>query len=174
MENREALANLMNAVLITRTRDEWIAAFDAAGVPAGPVHSLAEALTHPQTLDYAWRVALGWEMVYRLPGAFPTNPFPHDVNGSLWTLPIELRLYRADQCCTVVATVLSRTFVPFTGWGSVPDGDYKLRFVPTGPGGFRGEWYGTDHPADFQSAATIHLDQNLSLAQELIAARRRR
>ena len=50
MENREALADLMNAVLITRTRDEWIAAFDAAGVPAGPVHSLAEALTHPQTL----------------------------------------------------------------------------------------------------------------------------
>jgi crotonobetainyl-CoA:carnitine CoA-transferase CaiB-like acyl-CoA transferase len=50
MENREALERLMNAVLITRTRDEWIAAFDAAGVPAGPVHSLAEALTHPQTL----------------------------------------------------------------------------------------------------------------------------
>jgi peptidoglycan/LPS O-acetylase OafA/YrhL len=38
-------------------------------------------------------VSLGWEMVYRLPGAFPKNPFPHDVNGSLWTLPIELRLY---------------------------------------------------------------------------------
>ena len=50
MENREALEALMNAVLITRTRDEWIAAFDAAGVPAGPVHSLGEALTHPQTL----------------------------------------------------------------------------------------------------------------------------
>jgi crotonobetainyl-CoA:carnitine CoA-transferase CaiB-like acyl-CoA transferase len=50
MENREALEALMNAVLITRTRDYWIAAFDAAGVPVGPVHSLAEALTHPQTL----------------------------------------------------------------------------------------------------------------------------
>ncbi len=50
-------------------------------------------LTDPATLDYAWRVALGWEMVYRLPGAFATNPFPHEVNGSLWTLPIELRLY---------------------------------------------------------------------------------
>jgi crotonobetainyl-CoA:carnitine CoA-transferase CaiB-like acyl-CoA transferase len=50
MENREALEAMMNAVLVTRTRDEWIAAFDAAGVPAGPVHSLAEALTHPQTL----------------------------------------------------------------------------------------------------------------------------
>jgi peptidoglycan/LPS O-acetylase OafA/YrhL len=50
-------------------------------------------LSDAQTLDYAWRVSLGWEMVYRLPGAFPANPFPHDVNGSLWTLPIELRLY---------------------------------------------------------------------------------
>jgi crotonobetainyl-CoA:carnitine CoA-transferase CaiB-like acyl-CoA transferase len=50
MENREVLETLMNAVLITRTREEWIAAFDAAGVPAGPVHSLGEALSHPQTL----------------------------------------------------------------------------------------------------------------------------
>ena len=53
----------------------------------------AQFLSDPQTIDYAWRVALGFDMVYRLPGAFPTNPFPHDVNGSLWTLPIELRLY---------------------------------------------------------------------------------
>ena len=29
----------------------------------------------------------------RLPGAFADNPFPHGVNGSLWTLPIEVRLY---------------------------------------------------------------------------------
>lgn len=57
--------------------------------------SWAEFLSAPQTLDYAWRVALGWEMVYRLPGAFVANPFPHEVNGSLWTLPIELRLYAA-------------------------------------------------------------------------------
>ena len=34
----------------TRTKAEWIAAFDAAGVPVGPVHSLGEALAHPQTL----------------------------------------------------------------------------------------------------------------------------
>ena len=40
----------MNGVLRTRTRAEWIGAFDAAGVPAGPVHSIGEALTHPQTL----------------------------------------------------------------------------------------------------------------------------
>jgi len=65
-------------------------------------------LLHPQTLDYAWRVALGWEMVYRLPGAFPTNPFPHDVNGSLWTLPIELRLYVALLIAGVAGLLAQR------------------------------------------------------------------
>jgi len=40
----------MNAVLATRTKAEWIDAFDAAGVPVGPVHSIGEALTHPQTI----------------------------------------------------------------------------------------------------------------------------
>jgi crotonobetainyl-CoA:carnitine CoA-transferase CaiB-like acyl-CoA transferase len=40
----------MNAVLRTRTRAEWQAAFDTAGVPAGPVHTVGEALSHPQTL----------------------------------------------------------------------------------------------------------------------------
>jgi crotonobetainyl-CoA:carnitine CoA-transferase CaiB-like acyl-CoA transferase len=50
MENLDALVALMDAVLVTRSKAEWLATFDAAGVPAGPVHSLGEALTHPQTL----------------------------------------------------------------------------------------------------------------------------
>ena len=49
-QNLAALVELMNAVLGTRSRAQWLAAFDAAGVPAGPVHSIGEALTHPQTL----------------------------------------------------------------------------------------------------------------------------
>jgi crotonobetainyl-CoA:carnitine CoA-transferase CaiB-like acyl-CoA transferase len=50
MANRETLASTMNAVLAMRTKDEWIVAFDAAGVPVGPVHTIGEALGHPQTL----------------------------------------------------------------------------------------------------------------------------
>ncbi len=50
MANLEALAQTMNGVLATRTKAEWIAAFDAAGVPVGPVHSIGEAMTHPQML----------------------------------------------------------------------------------------------------------------------------
>jgi len=50
MANLAALTHEMNAVLAARTRDEWIAAFDAAGVPVGRVQSIGEALTHPHTL----------------------------------------------------------------------------------------------------------------------------
>jgi len=50
LANVATLAGLMSEVLVTRRRDDWIAAFDAAGVPAGPVHTIEEALTHPQTL----------------------------------------------------------------------------------------------------------------------------
>jgi len=49
MQHRDALVEAMNDVLRTRTRAEWMAVLDAAGVPAGPVHSLGEALEHPQT-----------------------------------------------------------------------------------------------------------------------------
>jgi crotonobetainyl-CoA:carnitine CoA-transferase CaiB-like acyl-CoA transferase len=48
MRNLDALSEAMNAVLATRGKDEWIAAFDAAGVPVGPVNTIGEALSHPQ------------------------------------------------------------------------------------------------------------------------------
>ena len=50
MQNLDDLVHGMNAVLASRTKAEWIATFDAAGVPVGPVHSIGEALAHPQTL----------------------------------------------------------------------------------------------------------------------------
>ena len=49
MQHRDELVAAMNDVLRMRTRAEWMSVLDAAGVPAGPVHSLGEALEHPQT-----------------------------------------------------------------------------------------------------------------------------
>jgi len=50
MEHRAELTDAMTRILATRTKAAWLAAFDAAGVPVGPVHSIGEALRHPQTI----------------------------------------------------------------------------------------------------------------------------
>ena len=60
-----------------------------------------------QTRDYFWRTASGWSVRDLLPGAFAANPFPHSVNGSLWTLPVELRMYVGCAICGAL-TLLRR------------------------------------------------------------------
>jgi len=47
VDNRPQLVSALEAVLVTRTRDEWLAVLVAAGVPAAPVNSVAEALRDP-------------------------------------------------------------------------------------------------------------------------------
>lgn len=50
MEHLAALVEAMEAVLAEKTTAQWVALFDRHGVPAGPVHSIGEALNHPQVL----------------------------------------------------------------------------------------------------------------------------
>lgn len=50
MENLAVLTAAMDAVLRDRDTAYWIQAFDSAGVPVGPVHTIGQALSHPQTL----------------------------------------------------------------------------------------------------------------------------
>ncbi len=62
---------------------------------AGPVLttlSPSEYFTHPLTRAYLRNLAF-WQVHYMLPGVFATNPFAHAVNGSIWTLPIEVTMY---------------------------------------------------------------------------------
>jgi crotonobetainyl-CoA:carnitine CoA-transferase CaiB-like acyl-CoA transferase len=49
LQNREALTACLNAALAGHTRAEWEARLSAAGVPVGPVQSVGEALSHPQS-----------------------------------------------------------------------------------------------------------------------------
>ena len=56
----------------------------------------ANLLADPRAWSYALNTALptcAQLTVYRLPGVFEANPFAGVVNGSLWTLPFELRMY---------------------------------------------------------------------------------
>jgi peptidoglycan/LPS O-acetylase OafA/YrhL len=55
--------------------------------------SFPEFMTSSETSSYLWHTAGGWDVRHDLPGTFKSNPYPHSVNGSLWTLPMELRMY---------------------------------------------------------------------------------
>jgi CoA:oxalate CoA-transferase len=48
LQHREELRALMEAELAARPADEWWPLFNDAGVPAGPVYSVPQALAHPQ------------------------------------------------------------------------------------------------------------------------------
>jgi crotonobetainyl-CoA:carnitine CoA-transferase CaiB-like acyl-CoA transferase len=48
MANRAALEAVMNAVLITKTTNDWVEVLGAAGVPCGPVYDYAQMLADPQ------------------------------------------------------------------------------------------------------------------------------
>ncbi|HYF19924.1 MAG TPA: CoA transferase [Ramlibacter sp.] len=58
LANKAALFEQLVPVLRTRPRDEWLARFEAAGVPCAPIHTLAEAVAHAQVqaLDILQRV----------------------------------------------------------------------------------------------------------------------
>jgi len=65
-------------------------------------------LTDPITRDFVWHTASGWSLRDELPGAFVANPFPRSVNGSLWTLPVEIRLYIYVGLAGAVALIAQR------------------------------------------------------------------
>ena len=50
VENRTALIPTLQQVFRTRPAQEWLTRFRDAGIPAGPIHSVDEALKDPQTL----------------------------------------------------------------------------------------------------------------------------
>ncbi|MCK9511150.1 MAG: CoA transferase [Pigmentiphaga sp.] len=48
VRHRAELESELNAILSQRDTDDWVAAFEAAGVPAGPVRTMTQVLEDPQ------------------------------------------------------------------------------------------------------------------------------
>lgn len=69
---------------------------------------LAEYTTHPDTWRFLWKNASVLTGTFdRLPGVFEANPHK-GVNGSLWTLPLELRMYLVLVLFWMLAAVAGR------------------------------------------------------------------
>lgn len=79
--------------------------------------SLQDYFGEPQFSHYFLNI-IGF-IHYELPGVFDSNPFPHQVNGSLWTVPYEIGCYALMSGlilfgCVKSARLISGTFVGFT------------------------------------------------------------
>jgi crotonobetainyl-CoA:carnitine CoA-transferase CaiB-like acyl-CoA transferase len=58
VRHRELLVPMLSAMFASKTRAQWIAPLDAAGVPCGAVNNLAEAFAMPQVLARGAHISL--------------------------------------------------------------------------------------------------------------------
>jgi len=58
VRNRKTLMPLIEEITLTRSSAEWIAALEEIAVPCGPVNTLSEVFTDPQTLAREMRISL--------------------------------------------------------------------------------------------------------------------
>jgi crotonobetainyl-CoA:carnitine CoA-transferase CaiB-like acyl-CoA transferase len=79
-ENKEELKSRLQKVLSEKTRREWVEILDAAGVPCGPVNSVAEVFLDPQVIDLQM-----------------TAPMQHPTRGDIAVLRSPLTLSRAER-----------------------------------------------------------------------------
>jgi crotonobetainyl-CoA:carnitine CoA-transferase CaiB-like acyl-CoA transferase len=56
VQHRDALVPLIQARMLTRGKTEWLSLLEAAGVPAGPINTVAEVFSEPQLLARGMRV----------------------------------------------------------------------------------------------------------------------
>jgi peptidoglycan/LPS O-acetylase OafA/YrhL len=76
---------------------------------------IGDYLAHPDTRRYLWRTATGLAGTDLLPGAYAHNPYPRAPNGSLWTLPIEIRLYVAIGIAGTLGILARRAAATLAG-----------------------------------------------------------
>lgn len=72
--NRETLVPRIAAATSARTRADTIAALEAAGVPAGPINTVADALSEPQIVARAMQIAPEGVPGLRTPLVFSRSP----------------------------------------------------------------------------------------------------
>jgi peptidoglycan/LPS O-acetylase OafA/YrhL len=53
---------------------------------------VSDYFQNPATWNYLSIITI-FGVIYTLPGVFTTNAFPNAVNGSIWTLPLEFKMY---------------------------------------------------------------------------------
>ena len=90
----------------------------------GPLLTTSPTYWHDATTwDYLWVNGSLWSSRFFLPGVFESLP-NHAINGSLWTLPIEARLYIALLVASLCGVLTPRRYTPL--WALAIAGAYAF------------------------------------------------
>ncbi|HEY3260345.1 MAG TPA: acyltransferase [Pseudonocardiaceae bacterium] len=77
-----------------------------------------EYLHHPLTSNYVWHNLILYPVTYNLPGVFTRNVYGPAVNGSLWSLPVEVLGYLLVVVLGVVGAIKFRPLAVVAAIGS--------------------------------------------------------
>lgn len=58
VDNREELISAISSRMLLKNRDDWLALFETAGVPAAPINNLEDVFNDPQVLSREMRISL--------------------------------------------------------------------------------------------------------------------
>ncbi|HEY9217623.1 MAG TPA: CoA transferase [Phenylobacterium sp.] len=74
VNNRDALAERLEAILAGATTDEWVRVFETAGVPSGPINTIDKALTDPHITARGLLAEVDGRKFTRAPLQFSKTP----------------------------------------------------------------------------------------------------
>jgi crotonobetainyl-CoA:carnitine CoA-transferase CaiB-like acyl-CoA transferase len=72
VRNREALVPLLEQAFLKRDRDDWLAAFERLGIPAGPINNVQQVFDDPQVIARGLRRSLPHPVAGEVPSV--ANP----------------------------------------------------------------------------------------------------
>jgi crotonobetainyl-CoA:carnitine CoA-transferase CaiB-like acyl-CoA transferase len=83
VENRDLLIPLLAPYMLVRTTQEWVAAFEAAAVPCGPIHTIDQVFANEQVMARGLQIGLTRDDGIQVPGVanpivFSETPVDYD------------------------------------------------------------------------------------------------
>ena len=85
VRNRDELIALLRPMVVKQSRDYWIAALEAAGVPCGPINTIDQTFANPQVQARGMRIDL--ERADSGPVKLVANPIKYSATPVQYTLP---------------------------------------------------------------------------------------
>jgi succinate---hydroxymethylglutarate CoA-transferase len=92
VRNRDIVDEMVEAVIVTRTRAAWVEAFDAAGIPSGPINRVSETLASPQALARK----MVTETQHSVAGTFKSLGLPIELSETPGSIRLEPPILGAD------------------------------------------------------------------------------